>query len=95
MGKWHCDSISKNKTLEILGISDINPERCELAEKNGLKVYQSNDAVFADRDVDIVVVATPNDVHEQIVVAALNSNKNVICENLQPFRLSLLIIWFQ
>ncbi len=87
MGKWHCDSILRNKTLEISGISDINPARCELAQKNGLKVYPSNEAVFADREVDIVIVATPNDVHEEIVVAALNANKNVICE--KPATLSV------
>jgi predicted dehydrogenase len=36
--------------------------------------------VLADPKVDIVTVATPNDVHKEIVIAALEAGKNVICE---------------
>lgn len=87
MGKWHCDKILKNATLQIAGVADISETRCELAKNNGLNVYETDDCVFADSDIDIVVVATPNDVHEELVIKALNSGKNVICE--KPVTLSV------
>ena len=87
MGKWHCNKILENATLKIAGVADISEARCELAKENGLNVYESDDCVFADKDIDVVVVATPNDVHEELVIKALNSGKNVICE--KPVTLSV------
>lgn len=80
MGKWHCDRILKNATLEIAGVADISQARCELARNNGLYVYDDDDCVFNDKNLDIIVVATPNNVHEELVIKALNSGKNAICE---------------
>ncbi len=79
-GAWHCKQILKSDVVELSGTYDIKSERNEAAKQEGIFVYESNEAIFADSAVDIVVVATPNDVHEDLVVSALNSGKNVICE---------------
>ena len=79
-GAWHCVQIQKSDVVSLVGTYDIKENRREAAKSNGIFVYSSNEAMFADNDVDIVVVATPNDIHEQLVVDALNAGKNVICE---------------
>lgn len=85
-GAWHCNQILKSDVVSLAGTYDIKENRREAAKNNGIFVYSSNEAIFADENVDIVVVATPNDVHEDLVVNALKSGKNVICE--KPVALS-------
>lgn len=80
MGNWHRNRIEKIEGAELAGIWDIKEERREYARSNGIHVYRDLDDVLADCSVEIVVVATPNDVHKDLVIAALEAGKNVICE---------------
>lgn len=86
-GAWHCTQILKSDVVQLAGIYDIKENRREAAAAAGIKVYESNEAIFADDTLDIIVVATPNDVHEALVVNGLLSGKNVICE--KPVALSV------
>lgn len=86
-GVWHCSQILKSDVVTLKGTYDIKENRREAAKANGIFVYQDNEAIFADDELDIIVVATPNDVHEELVVNALKSGKNVICE--KPVALSV------
>jgi predicted dehydrogenase len=52
----------------------------ELGKEAGYKTYASLDAVLTDELVDIVLIATPNDVHKDIAIQALQAGKHVICE---------------
>ena len=86
-GAWHCTQVLKSDVTQLAGTYDIREERRNAAKDNGIFVYESNEAIFADKSVDIVVVATPNNVHEALVVNALKSGHNVICE--KPVALSV------
>ncbi len=86
-GAWHCSQILKSDVATLAGTYDIKEERRIAAERDGISVYDSNEAIFADSSVDIIVVATPNDVHEDLVVRGLKSGHNVICE--KPVALSV------
>ncbi|MFR7855438.1 MAG: Gfo/Idh/MocA family protein, partial [Acutalibacteraceae bacterium] len=86
-GGWHADHALKSDVVELAGIYDIKSERAELARSRGIHAYASREELLADPTVDIVVCATPNDVHEEIVVAALSAGKNVVCE--KPVALSV------
>lgn len=86
-GAWHCNQIKKSDVVSLCGTYDIKEQRRQAAKDNGVFVYPSNEAIFEDKNVDIVVIATPNDVHEDLVVSALNYGKNVICE--KPVALSV------
>ena len=66
--------------LELAGIYDINPERMEWAAGHGWHCYESYDDMLADPDLDIVLVATPNDCHKEQAIRALKAGKNVLCE---------------
>lgn len=80
MGGWHRMFAQKSDVINLLGIYDVAPDRCKLAEENGIYAYPSLDAVLADERVDLITVATPNDVHKEIVIKALDAGKHVICE---------------
>ena len=86
-GAWHCGQVLKSDVVELAGTYDIKENRRNAAKENGIFVYESNEAIFADSNVDIIVVATPNDVHEDLVVNGLTSGKDVICE--KPVALSV------
>jgi predicted dehydrogenase len=77
----------KSDVVELAGIYDIKTAREEVARAKGVHVYPSFEAILEDQTVDVVVCATPNDVHEDIVVRSLLAGKNVVCE--KPVALSL------
>ena len=79
-GAWHADHIMKSEVVSLLGIYDIAEKRVELARSKGIHTYASLDEALADGRCEIIVVATPNDVHKEIVIKALAAGKNVICE---------------
>jgi predicted dehydrogenase len=87
MGGWHVDRLLTSDVAELAGIYDIRQARCDLATSKGIYVYNSYDELLADASVEIVTVAIPNDVHEEVVIRALNAGKNVICE--KPVTLSV------
>ena len=58
----------------------INEKKRELARSRGILAYESFEEAIADPKCDIIVCATPNDVHKDIVVKALMAGKNVVCE---------------
>ena len=86
-GAWHCIQSMTSDVVELAGTYDIQEKRRQVARDAGIFVYESNEAVFADESVDVIVVATPNDVHEELVTQGLRSGKHVICE--KPVALSV------
>jgi predicted dehydrogenase len=86
-GGWHADHALKSDVVTLAGVYDIDEKKYEKARAKGIKTYDSFEAVLNDESVDVVVCATPNDVHEEIVVAALNAGKNVVCE--KPVEMSV------
>lgn len=80
MGNWHRELICDIDGLEVCGSFDISEDRQKFAHENGLMPYKSLDALLADTKVDIVLVATPNDLHKEIAIKAMQAGKNVVCE---------------
>ncbi|MBQ8302699.1 MAG: Gfo/Idh/MocA family oxidoreductase [Clostridia bacterium] len=86
-GAWHASWAEKSDVVSLAGIYDIKESRMAAARAAGIHTYSSFEELIADEAVDIVVCATPNDVHRDIVVDALLAGKNVVCE--KPVALSL------
>ncbi len=86
-GAWHATWAQKSDVVSLAGIYDIKEARMEAARKLGIKAYASREELLSDESVDIVVCATPNDVHPEIVIDALRHGKHVVCE--KPVALSL------
>ncbi len=87
MGGWHTQHILKSDVVNLAGIYDIKEDRCALAESRGIRAYKSREELLADPSIELVTIAIPNDVHEEVVIACLEAGKNVICE--KPVTLSL------
>lgn len=87
MGHWHVDKLKTlEEIIDIRGVYDILPEKCKMAEEDGLHAYYSLEEVLADPTVDFITIATPNDFHRGIAIQAMNAGKNVISE--KPVTLS-------
>jgi predicted dehydrogenase len=80
MGSWHAENITKRiDGLDVLGVYDIEPERQKLAQENGFKVFESAEALL-ESEIDLVLIATPNNFHKYYSILALEAGKNVVCE---------------
>jgi len=83
MGSWHMRQAKEHLLEKFVNIGsfDIREERQQLARDDyGITAYESREAMLSDPAIELVVVATPNDVHKEIVIDALRHGKNVICE---------------
>lgn len=89
MGGWHINQMLEkfSDRAEVLGIYDISPDAAERARKKGIHAYSSREELLANERIDLVTIATPNDVHKEIAIDALNAGKNVISE--KPVTLSV------
>lgn len=86
MGGWHTRHILEAGAVELAGVYDIKAERLDLARENGIYAYPSFEAVLADKTVDFITIATPNEWHKPLAIAALEAGKHVISE--KPVTLS-------
>ena len=86
-GSWHANWALRSDVVELAGIYDISEKRTAAAKALGIRTYLSREELLADPAVDIVLCATPNDSHKEIVLAALAAGKNVVCE--KPVALSV------
>ena len=87
MGGWHERMAQNSDVAELIAVYDINEERNIAAEEKGIKAYRSLDEILSDDKIDIITIATPNDVHEEIAIRAMAAGKHVISE--KPVTLSV------
>ena len=81
MAGHHYTQISKkNVPVEIAGVYDIKEERMQAARDKGLTTYPSLEALLADPQIDIVLIATYNTTHAELSKKALRAGKHVLCE---------------
>lgn len=81
MGQWHHQNIKDRvKRVAVYGVYDIKPEQTLKAVENGIKGFKTTEELFNDENIDIVLVATPNNFHKQYLIDALKKGKNIISE---------------
>ena len=79
MAAWHHSNSSRIENLEVTAAYDIDPERLKLAEEKGLVVCSTVDELLA-MDVDIILIACPNNFHKEYAIYAMSKGKHVVCE---------------
>jgi len=87
MGNWHAKNAGRISNVEIVSVHDIDEQRLKDAAANGLKAYGAREAFLKDPDINFVLIATPNHLHKDFTIEALQAGKNVICE--KPAALSV------
>jgi predicted dehydrogenase len=81
MAGHHVNQLAKGNTrVRVKGIYDINPDRMKAAEEKGYSTYPSLEAMLADPEVDIVLVAAYNNFHKDLSIQAMRAGKHVLCE---------------
>lgn len=80
MAGYHYENLKNYERLSVKGVFDVNPRRQEAAKAQGLVAYASRQALLADPEIDMVLVATTNEVHAEIAIEAMAAGKHVLCE---------------
>jgi predicted dehydrogenase len=81
MAGWHRDNVEEHiPEIKITGAYDIRDEAKANIKKLGFRNYNSPDELYSDKSIDLVLIATPNDMHKPYACSLLESGKNVICE---------------
>ncbi len=78
----HVEFYTKNQYSKVVAISDLNEDLARnKAKEYGIEHYTTNyKELLADENIDAVSIATPTFTHCEIVIAALNAGKHVLCE---------------
>jgi predicted dehydrogenase len=78
----HINSIKKVPGVEVVCCADISEKAlASMKEKYGLRTYADYKEMLAkEKELDAVSVCTPNGLHAENTIAALNAGKHVIVE---------------
>jgi len=68
------------KGMQIVAISDVNQNRLDEFKEKGWKAYLDYRKMLESRDVDAVIVATPDHWHALNCIHACEAGKDVYCE---------------
>ncbi|MDA7966788.1 inositol 2-dehydrogenase [Ruegeria sp.] len=87
IGRVHAAAISAHPETELTAVSDaVNDAAASLASEFGARV-QSSDEIIGDSTIHAVLIATPTDTHSDLIEAATQAGKAVLCE--KPVDLNL------
>ncbi len=84
---WSLNTFKDEDNIKVRGVYDLDESRIDAAIKRGKDEFQvdiigynSREELLSDPEIDIVLVATTNEVHKEIVIDAMRHGKHVICE---------------
>ena len=90
MGKRHAENLRRLvPEARLVAIADASAERARVVAEE-LEIenwYSSLEAMLERKDLDAVLIATPDKFHAQAVEAAVRAGKDVLCE--KPLALNL------
>lgn len=78
----HLPSLKSHPNVEVVAICSLRRERAAaMAGKYAIpQVYTDHRAMFAQANLDVVVIAAPDDQHYALTMDALDAGLHVICE---------------
>lgn len=80
-GLFCLDAFATMPQVRIVAVADQRPQAAEAAgDRFDAAAHKNVADLLASDDVDIVHVATPPASHHELVLAALNASKHVLCE---------------
>ncbi|MGB8601820.1 MAG: oxidoreductase [Rhizomicrobium sp.] len=79
---FHAPQITAIAGMELAAIASSREDEIHTAYPKA-KVYADADSLLTDDSLDLVVIATPNEAHAPLAIAALNAGKAVVVD--KPF----------
>lgn len=79
MGHFHLEKIKGVPQAEVTGVFDTDQEKLKQAESDGLRSFAALED-FLRSDMELVIIATPNQWHARYAIAAMQAGKHVMCE---------------
>ena len=81
MGHWHARRLREDcNRFYVKGFFDVRPEITDEAGRDALLAYPDAKALIRDPEVELVLIATPNNFHKDYAIACMRAGKHVICE---------------
>lgn len=81
---WNLHALPMNDLApkyKVVAVTDNDPQRRkEAVEKFGCREHASFESLLADNEVELLVVATPSQLHVQHSIAALKAGRHVVSE---------------
>jgi predicted dehydrogenase len=73
--------MKETDNVEVNAVCDVYDKRAqEAARLTGGRPYQDYRALLANKDVDVVIIATPDHWHAQMAIDAASAGKHIYCE---------------
>ena len=90
MGRRHAENLRRNvPDARLIAIADVSEDRARRAAEE-LEIdlhYSSLDAMLENKDIQAVVIATPDKFHARAIQLATRAGKDILCE--KPLALNL------
>lgn len=85
IGNIHVDGLQHVAEAEVVAVASKTPGKAQkFAEERGISTgYDDYRQLLARDDIDAVTVGVPNYLHEEVVTAAAEAGKHIMCE--KPF----------
>lgn len=82
IGRRHVDTLKSFEVSDCTAVCDINPQRLQEVKNlyPDMNVYDNADDLFANEEIDGVIIAANNNQHKELVVKAARAGKHIICE---------------
>ncbi len=90
MGRRHAENLRRNvPEARLIAVADVSEERAHqiAAELEVERAYGSLEAMLENREIEAVVIATPDKFHAKAVESAARAGKDILCE--KPLALNL------
>lgn len=77
----HVEALKGRSDFAVTAVADPDPERCDQAEKElECRSFGSRDELLREGDCEVIVVATPNTLHEVDSIAVAESGRHCVLE---------------
>ncbi len=82
MAEGHMKGVIAHPQAKLVAVCDIDLEKAKtVAERRGVdRVYQDYKELLAQPDIDAVIIVTPDHLHREMAIDALEAGKHVLCE---------------
>lgn len=82
IGKRHTEMIRRNTNAELVAVCDVKTaNECQWVDEPSVPYYHSlTDLLLAHQDVDVINICTPNGLHAEQAIEALDARKHVVVE---------------